>query len=524
MQINVFSKKRDDSAEENQADIGEKNWVVTEAKKDCMAKLSKEKEDMVKKSRVFWIALMVLAIFLSPGCSKKSTKPEPPKYKWTILGYFDGNNLQDLDPVTSGSYVIQDVQEMEQVGSTKDVQVIVMVGSIKTEGNCNYYFIEKHLNEPSDSISSKILDSLGKEDMSDPDTLRNFIKYGVEHYPAQHYMLIINDHGDGWKGVCSDEQNGDGKMMSLPELSTALSGSKFDIIVFNAPSMSLLEVAYQLKDKANYLVASQSKFPMQNILSSAKWLQGLIDNPDLSPRTLATTMVDSISYTARNKYKENHIAAINLSKVDALASKVAALGNSLTMKAGAHWNEVFNAFWDGYFPDYDDSAFTDLREFAKKIQNSSNLDSAIINDAQAVEIVTGEAVIKSLSWHSYYGGGLAIHFPWKVSLFDSTDYVQLDFASSNWDVFLSHFIPSISDCLGGLWVTSSPDGAEIFLNGQDTGQKTDTTIYGLLPGGYLVKVVKPGYPDQEKDVSVESGRINHYDFNFWYPAPPHLHK
>jgi hypothetical protein len=480
----------------------------------------KGKEDMVKKSRVFWIALMVLAIFLSSGCSKKSTKPEPPKYKWTILGYFDGNNLQDLDSVTSGSYVIQDVQEMEQVGSTKDVQVIVMVGSIKTEGNCNYYLIEKYLAEPADSISSKVLDSLGKKDMSDPQTLRDFIQYGVKQYSAQHYMLIINDHGSGWKGVCSDEQNGDGKTMSLPELSTALSGSKFDIIVFNAPSMSLLEVAYQLKDKANYLVASQSKFPMQNILSSAKWLPGLIDNPDLSPRTLATTMVDSISYTVKNKFKYNHIAAINLSKVDLLASKVAALGNSLTMKAGAYWNEVFDAFNEAHFPVYNDSAITDLREFAKKIQNSSNLDSAIINDAQAVDTVTGQAVIKSLSWF-HYGGGLAIHFPWRVSLFDSTYYVQLDFASSNWHVFLSHFIPSSSGCLGGIRCISYPDGAEIFLNGQDTGQKTDTTIYGLLPGQYHVKVVKPPYPDPPGGfVTVDScGSIAQYYYNFRDPAP-----
>jgi hypothetical protein len=508
MQINVFSKKRDDSAEENQADIGEKNGVVTEAKKDCMAKLSKEKEDMVKKSRVFWIALMVLAIFLFPGCSKKSTKPEPPKYKWTILGYFDGNNLQDPDPVTSGSYVIQDVQEMEQVGSTKDVQVIVMVGSIKTEGKCNYYFIEKHLNEPSDSISSKILDSLGKEDMSDPDTLRNFIKYGVEHYPAQHYMLIINDHGSGWKGVCSDEQNGDGKMMSLPELSTALSGSKFDIIVFNAPSMSLLEVAYQLKDKANYLIASQFKLPMQNILGSSKWLAGLADDPDIGSRDLTRNMVDTIFHTANNKYKGIHIAAINLSKVDILASRVADLGNSLATKAGAYWNEVLNAWNAVHSQKYDDSAYTELRGFAKRIKDFSNFDSTIINDAQAVEIATDEAVIKSLSNWDWARGGLSIHFPWKVSLFDSTDYVQLDFASSNWHVFLSHFIPSISDSLGGLEVISIPDGAEIYLNEQDTGQKTNTTIYGLLPGDYVVKVVKPGYPEKKLSAIVESGKTN----------------
>ncbi|MCJ7577630.1 MAG: clostripain-related cysteine peptidase [candidate division Zixibacteria bacterium] len=463
---------------------------------------------MVKKSRVFWIALTVLAIFLSPGCSKKPTKPEPPKYKWTILGYFDGNNSQDLDPVTLGSYVIQDVQEMEQVGSTKDVQIILMLGSIKTEGNCNYYLIEKYSDEPADSISSKVLDSLGKKDMSDPQTLTDFIQYGVKHYSAQRYMLIINDHGSGWKGVSSDEQNGDGKMMSLPELSSALFGYKFEIIVFNAPSMSLLEVAYQLKDKANYLIASQFKRGLRTYrLSSSEWLQDLIDDPDIGSRDLTRNMVDTIFHTAVNKYKDIHIAAINLAKVNILASRVADLGNSLTTKAGAYWNEVL-ANWDSVHSQvYDDSAYMDLKGFAKKIQNPLNhLDSAIKNDAKAVEIATGEAVIKSLSNRDWARGGLSIHFPWKVSLFDSTDYVQLDFASSNWHVFLSHFIPSISSSLGGLEVISIPDGAEIYLNGQDTEWKTNTTIYGLLPGWYDVKVVK-GYKEAEGGGKVESGKI-----------------
>lgn len=460
---------------------------------------------MVKKSRVFWIALMVLAIFLSPGCcKKKSTKPEPPKYKWTILGYFDGNNAQDLDPVTLGSYVIQDVQEMEQVGSTKDVQIIVMLGSIKTEGNCNYYLIERYLDEPADSISSKVLDSLGKKDMSDPQTLRDFIQYGVKHYSAQRYMLIINDHGSGWKGVCSDEQNGGGKMMSLPELSSALSGYKFETIIFDAPSMSMLEVAYQLKDKANYLIASQFKRGLQNRLGSSEWLRDLIDDPDIGSRDLVRNMVDTIFHTADNEDKDIHISAINLSEVENLASKVANLGDSLMMKVGAYWNEVLDAWNAVHSQDYDDSAFTDLREFAKRIRESPNLDSAT---AQAVEDATNEAVIKSLSNRDWARGGLSIHFPWKVSLFDSTDYVQLDFASSNWHVFLSYFIPSISPHLGGLEVISIPDGAEIFLNGQDTGRKTNTTIYGLLPGYYDVKVVKPGYPEKKGNARVESGKI-----------------
>jgi hypothetical protein len=458
---------------------------------------------MLKKSRVLWITLMVLAIFFSHGCCKKSTKPKPPQYKWTILGYFDGNNSQDTSGTTS-SYVIQDVQEMEQVGSSKDVPIVIMLGSIKTEGNCNYYLIEKYLNEPSDSISSKILDGLGKKDMSNPQTLNDFIKYGVEHFPAQHYLLILNDHGSGWRGICSDQQNGDQEMMSLPELSSfALSGYKFDIIFFNAPSMSMLEVAYQLKDKANYLVASQYKLPMQNVLGSSEWLKDLTDYPNLSSTSLANNIVDEIYHSADDKGKDIHIAVINLSRVDALASRVEDLGNSLEMKTGAYWNEVFDDWNAVHEQNCDDSAFTDLREFTRRLKTSANLDSAIINDALAVENATDYVVIKSLN--NRYGdrGGLSIHLPWNSALFDSTDYVQLDFVSSNWHSFLSHFVASISGYLGGLRIVSYPiKGGRIFLNGQDTGLETDTTIHGLLPGSYSVKLVKTGCKDGNGQIFV----------------------
>ncbi|KPJ64935.1 hypothetical protein AMJ44_11840, partial [candidate division WOR-1 bacterium DG_54_3] len=82
---------------------------------------------MVKKSRVFWIVLLILGIFLIPGCGKrKSTEPEP-SHTWTILGYFNGNNEQDKKAVNGDtlSYVIQDALEMEQVGSTQNVRIIV---------------------------------------------------------------------------------------------------------------------------------------------------------------------------------------------------------------------------------------------------------------------------------------------------------------------------------------------------------------------------------------------------------------
>jgi hypothetical protein len=440
---------------------------------------------------------IVFTILLLLACSKKSTPPPPSLPQWTILGYFDGNNNQDKKIVNGDtlSYVIKDVQEMEQVGSTKDVQVIVMLGSFKTNGNCNYYFIEKCLDDTiSDSISSKVLeDSLEQNDMSDPQTLRDFVKYGVEHYPAQHYILIIDDDGLGWKGVCSDTINGDGKWMSLSEVSSALLGYRFEIIVCNAHSMSMVEVAYQLKEEANFLVASEYysySYP-RNILGLSAWLQDLTNNPNLSGKSIARSIATAI-YNA-SKSDRSSVSAIDLSKVDALTSKIADLGSLLITHTGTHWKEVVDArqiavpLFTEHF---------DLKRFSQNIQDSTDLDSTIKNAAQEVVNANDAAVIKMESNQPELGyGGLCIHFPKEPAEFDSARYVELDFAISNWHVFLSRFIQAYAEAnTGSLRIVSVPvKGAWIFLDGDSTGLVTDTTIHGIPAGRHKVKVVKAGW-------------------------------
>jgi hypothetical protein len=73
-------------------------------------------------------------------------------------------------------------------------------------------------------------------------------------------------------------------MMSMPETREALDTFRFDVVVYHACLMSMVEVAYELKDNADYMVACQFTMPMQSILGSDKWLADLVANPDMSAR------------------------------------------------------------------------------------------------------------------------------------------------------------------------------------------------------------------------------------------------
>jgi len=58
---------------------------------------------------------------------------------------------------------------------------------------------------------------------------------------------------------------------------------------------------------------------------------------------------------------------------------------------------------------------------------------------------------------------------------------------------------------GSIQVNSTPAGANVFLDGSDTGQVTNTTLTGVSAGLHEIKVSKEGYVDYEESVNVSGG-------------------
>ena len=50
------------------------------------------------------------------------------------------------------------------------------------------------------TLSSPVVQDLGEEDMGRAQTLVDFVTWAVNSYPADHYVLILSDHGAGWYG------------------------------------------------------------------------------------------------------------------------------------------------------------------------------------------------------------------------------------------------------------------------------------------------------------------------------------
>lgn len=251
------------------------------------------------------------------------------KKTWTVLYYGAGDN--DLD-----KFITQDVAHMEQVGTDSGTNLVVQLDQLNK--GATRRLIQKD-TVPNDAIDSPVLENLGPVNMSDPANLQNFLEWGIKKYPAEHYMLLIADHGKGWKGCIQDDSHKG--WMEVPQLQQALAGArkstgvKLDMVGFDACLMASTEVAYQLRNEANYLVASQEVegqkgWPYQLVLDPSALtslsMNTAIHSADVSPEKLATYLVGRTS----SADSIHTMSAIDLSKMDGVAQAAKDLAGAVT--------------------------------------------------------------------------------------------------------------------------------------------------------------------------------------------------
>jgi hypothetical protein len=106
--------------------------------------------------------------------------------RWTVMVYLAGDNNLD-------SAGVIDLKEMKKVGSTDQVNVIAQFDRQGKDIATNRYYIRK-----GGTLAKDVVKSLGETNMGDPRVLEDFIKWGVMNYPAQHYLLVVWNHGNGW--------------------------------------------------------------------------------------------------------------------------------------------------------------------------------------------------------------------------------------------------------------------------------------------------------------------------------------
>lgn len=350
--------------------------------------------------------------------SQPTPTDSPDLADWTILVYMDGDN--DLT-----ASALNDLNEMEAAGSSAAVNVLVQLDQAGGAGALRYK-LEGDAEET--AVSTPPLADLGEVNMGDPQTLADFITWGLTTYPANRTALIIWDHGAGWQGVAFDDDTADYGLpdnLSLPDLSGALAMAqaqtnrpRLDVIAFDACLMSQLDVLAALRPFAQFAVASEEVTPGQG-WNYRSWLGRLYGQPALNSSGLARLLVDDFAaaYTQSTPDDFVTMAAIDLTRLPDLTYAVESLAQTLLADpafvagAVADARSGAEAFARVYADEFARYAAIDLGHFAAILAQRSP-DPQVKAAAEKVAAAVETAVLTQRNGSGFpHASGVAIYFP-----------------------------------------------------------------------------------------------------------------
>ena len=340
---------------------------------------------------------------------------------WTIMVYMNGNST--LENIT-------DIKKDEILSLTSTSQVNIVIEQAKSSqgGTAKRYYAGNK-----DSI-----ENLPVTDMAPPESLKDFILWSKEHYPADYYMLNIFTHGGGWKGLLRDEVSG--HAMDVKRLQQALSNDgRVNIISFSSCSMGNVEVACQLRDVSDILISSQDDVPVTGWPYDIMF-NSLIKNPSQTPAGFSKTVTDDyITYYSDMKMTNMTLSAVNLKKIYPLTDNFRQLSAVLMNRPDIYgqirsYREESLLFYN--------KNYVDISTFSRSISSISEVNSI---SSDIINNLNNAIIISKKTDGSTTASGLSLYFPSSAGTlqdYNNNSYSSLDFGyNSNWGDFLTHINP-----------------------------------------------------------------------------------
>jgi clostripain len=404
---------------------------------------------MKLKKNLFPLFLLVLSFMILSGCPNKFlpdvtnpydgiqsniTESFAPGQSWTFMIYLDADNNLEESAIDDFNEMVSGLNGL----NNSNINVVVLIDRI--DG-----YDDNYLGETSDWSGAKIFEinqnytytkktdgwftDDGEINMGDPNTLKNFINYCKTKYPAQHYALVLWNHGGGArsksdtltisnisKDICEDDTDSD--ILYLDEVQQAVSqyfnsSSKLDFIGFDACLMGTIEVAYEFKDLALVMAGSMA----------SEWgdgwdydaiFKGMASGTNDDPKELGKLVVKTYRDSTVSQTDQTQ-AAIDLTKVSSIKSIIDNFAKEI-YKANAKSNIETLRDNSIHFYDSDDDSISfpyfDLNDIAYQIiGNSGFFSESLVDSARDIIDSLSNIIIAAYagsSFGNYYGLGSAV--------------------------------------------------------------------------------------------------------------------
>jgi hypothetical protein len=279
---------------------------------------------------------------------------------------------------------------------------------------------------------------------ADPATLERFVGWGFREYPGRFKVLDVSSHGSGYQGMCVDFTS-QYAQMPLHAFGTAvrqgLKGRQLDVLNLLACLMSTVEVAYEFRDAAKMMVASEDLIMGGRVLPYAGTFGKLSARSDwqkADAREVARQLVEDArpDLPASGAYT---MAAIDLGRIAEVKRQMNVLSNLLLERMGSNRREILAAY-DGVpvlRKDKGQSSHRDLIRFCQNLQDrvaDPEIRRAAASLAEACE--RSIVVAKRKKMERDVANGLSVYLPDPHEEFNAA-YRETRLAKeTSWDEFL----------------------------------------------------------------------------------------
>jgi len=399
---------------------------------------------------------------------------------WTFMVYMSS----DADSLAEEALL--DLNEMEVAGSRTDLNIIVLYDGDGI-GDSKIYYVQEDFNGLNAAIISPILDDQGavvnqttkEADMSDPQTLRNFVSWVTENYPAKNNMLDFWGHGSGVIGGFSEDK---GKLFQVNEIGQALEGFKLDIVGFDTCFMGHFEIACELYGISDILIGSEAPEPLSGWDYTAP-LQKLAANTHMGPKELAANIVNDYLASVTNSYVTQAALDINL-----FHDIMIPLLNDFVNVSLDFALQDYKNIWitRNYTYAFDDDA-VDLFEYLENLKNIT-VSEPVMSRLTNLLAVEDDIIIASGTGIGHPDSkSMAVYFPiWGTTI--PSIYRSLNFANLFWDEYLEGINnpvqkPNITSS-NSLEVNNMTGPYKITAHASAEGLSTMTLVYRVNSGAW----------------------------------------
>lgn len=205
---------------------------------------------VMKFTRICYFLAFSLVSFLLFSCDEEANEVVSRRTVFVYLG-------RDND-LSSGNE--EKIASMLQGWNGKNGQLIFYQDLLKETP----YLLEAYHENGTNKL--RIISDYEEENSASAEVFERALKETIRRFPADSYGLILFSHASGWlpagtsvsarkRSVVKDRKS----EMELIDFAKAIPDGTFDFIVFESCLMAGIEVAYELKDKTTYILASSAE-------------------------------------------------------------------------------------------------------------------------------------------------------------------------------------------------------------------------------------------------------------------------